>query len=353
MKNIEINEVSLTFDDVLMIPRKSIVSSRSECTLTTKLCGLPVLPYVSANMSTISGAKMVAGISDLGGVGILHRTFKSYVDFIREIETLALSKRNPTSGAIGFSIGITKDWKKRLTDGLSILSSYKNVIVCVDVAHAHSEDVLSKLRSIIKVPGCNRLIVGNIATCGAFYAINSIIKDYGELAAVKVGIGSGSCCTTRIMTGCGIPTFQSILNIYSNIITKTGLIADGGIRSSGDIAKAIGAGATAVMLGNVLAGSSWTPGEIINSDGVLQKEYRGSASFLDKTNRKEKGQNVEGVSTKVTYKGETSDIISRLSDGLRSSISYQGYNHIDDLRGQAEFTRVTNLGHLDSTPHIL
>jgi IMP dehydrogenase len=226
-------------------------------------------------------------------------------------------------------------------------------IVCLDVAHADSNRVLELLTTYFADYGDYPLIVGNIATGGAARRLKAAIpaKRYGS-TAFKVGIGGGSLCTTRIKTGFGIPTLQSVADVRDETCGTPAIIADGGISSSGDVVKSLVAGADAVMLGNLLAGTEEAPGDLIRGEhGILMKQYRGSASISDKQKRGEPTRNVEGESTLVPYRGKAADVISDLLDGIRSGLSYGGSSSIRELQENVEFVEITTHGYRESLPH--
>jgi IMP dehydrogenase len=180
----------------------------------------------------------------------------------------------------------------------------------------------------------------------------AIPARYRGSVAMKVGIGGGSLCTTRIKTGFGMPTLQSVADVREVTGGSPALIADGGITSSGDIVKSLVAGANAVMLGSLLAGTEEAPGELIRGEhGILMKQYRGSASFSDKQKRGEATRNVEGESTLVPYRGKVADVIGDLLDGIRSGLSYGGASTIRELQDRVEFVEITSHGYRESLPH--
>jgi IMP dehydrogenase len=226
-------------------------------------------------------------------------------------------------------------------------------IVCLDVAHADSNRVLDLLQSYFKDFGDYPLIIGNIATADAARRLKEAIPErhYSSIA-LKVGIGGGSLCTTRIKTGFGMPTLQSVADVREATSGSPGIIADGGITSSGDIVKSLVAGANAVMLGSLLAGTEEAPGDLIRDEhGTLMKQYRGSASFSDKLKRGEATRNVEGESTLVPYRGKVADVIADLLDGIRSGLSYGGSSDIQGLQDNVEFAEITTHGYRESLPH--
>lgn len=333
---------ALSFNDVLLVPRHTSVFSRSDVDLSTTVAGLNLgIPIIAANMSSVCEAEMAVAIGRIGGLGIIHRmcSVDKECEMVRQVagET-----------QVGFSIGIGADWRDRF----EACRQYAHV-ACLDIAHADSNRVADLLRTYFDDYKDYPLIVGNIATADAACRLKEVIPTrYHETTAFKVGIGGGSLCTTRIKTGFGVPTLQSVADVRGATGGVPAIIADGGISSSGDIVKSIVAGANAVMLGNLLAGTEEAPGSLIRSElGVLMKQYRGSASFSDKQMRGELTRNVEGESTLVPYRGKVSDVISDLLDGIRSGLSYGGSANIRELQENVEFVEITTHGYRESLAH--
>jgi IMP dehydrogenase len=295
-------------------------------------------------MSSVCEAGMAIALGRIGGLGIIHRMCS--VD--EEREMLCQASAGGAQLQVGFSIGVGPDWRDRMK-----ACRPHAQIVCLDVAHADSNRVLDLLQSYFKDFGGYPLIIGNIATADAARRLKEAIPEryYGSIA-LKVGIGGGSLCTTRIKTGFGMPTLQSVADVREATSGVPDMIADGGIASSGDIVKSLVAGANAVMLGSLLAGTEEAPGDLIRDDhGTLMKQYRGSASFSDKQKRGEATRNVEGESTLVPYRGKVGDVIGDLLDGIRSGLSYGGSSDIQGLQDNVEFAEITSHGYRESLPH--
>jgi len=336
---------ALSFNDVLLVPRHTTVFSRSDVNLSTKVAGLKLgIPIIAANMSSVCETEMAIALGRIGGLGIIHRMCS--VD--EEQEMVRRASAGDAQLQVGFSIGVGPDWRDRM----EACRRYAQ-IVCLDVAHADSNRVLDLLQSYFKDFGDYPLIIGNIATAEAARRLKEAIPEryYGSIA-LKVGIGGGSLCTTRIKTGFGMPTLQSVADVREATSGVPDLIADGGIGSSGDIVKSLVAGANAVMLGSLLAGTEEAPGDLIRDEhGTLMKQYRGSASFSDKQKRGEATRNVEGESTLVPYRGKVADVIADLLDGIRSGLSYGGSSDIQSLQENVEFAEITTHGYRESLPH--
>lgn len=336
---------ALSFNDVLLVPRHTHVFSRSDVDLSTTIAGLKLnIPVIAANMSSVCEAEMATALGQIGGLGIIHRmcSIDEERAMVRQVAT------GNTAPPVGFSIGIGPDWRERM----EACNPYAQ-IVCLDVAHADSNRVLDLLRTYFADFHDYPLIIGNIATADAARKLKAVIPEqYHATTAFKVGIGGGSLCTTRIKTGFGVPTLQSVADVREATGGSPDIIADGGISSSGDIVKSLVAGANAVMLGSLLAGTEEAPGELIRGEhGILMKQYRGSASFSDKRKRGEVTRNVEGESTLVPYRGKAADVVNDLLDGIRSGLSYGGSATIQELQDHVEFVEITSHGYRESLPH--
>ena len=254
---------------------------------------------------------------------------------------------------VGAAVGVTADTMERV----SALVNAGVDVIAIDTAHGHSASVLKTLEKIkknIKIT----IIAGNIATAEGAKAL----VDYGA-DAVKVGIGPGSICTTRIVAGVGVPQFTAIYNVAKSIKNKKiKIIADGGIRYSGDIAKAIGAGADAVMIGSLFAGTEESPGDVFYYQGRSYKSYRGMGSIgamsrgsADRYFQEEINDSLklvpEGIEGRVPYKGPVRAVIHQLIGGLKASMGYVGAKNISELKKKAKFVKITNSGLKESHVH--
>ena len=262
---------ALSFDDVLLIPKYSEIDSRSEIKIQQNLrnVGDFSLPIISSPMDTVTGGHMAYTMSCLGGLGIIHR----YNTLDEQVKEARLVKMDGWLGGdkkpIGAAIGVGGDFLDR---ALALREAGVSFL-CIDVAHGHHAKVRYALEALRNTLGTDfHIMAGNVATLEGF----NDLADWGA-DSIRVGIGGGSICSTRIQTGHGIPTLQSIIDCSASDRDAT-LIADGGIKNSGDIVKALAAGADFVMLGSLLAGTEETPGSIIRVDGELRKRYRGMAS---------------------------------------------------------------------------
>jgi len=333
---------ALSFDDVLLKPQRFVGESRDKIDLSTNLGGVRLeIPIIAANMPSVCETDMAVAMGRMGGLGIIHRmqSIDSQVKMVLQTKNKILETEG-FDRPVGAAIGIGDDWMER---AVKLFEAGVNII-CLDVAHGHSDRVI-KIIIEFKKNWNMPLIAGNIATLLA-------ATDLEGADILKVGVGGGSVCTTRIQTGCGIPTFQSVVNCTlgpNNVI-----IADGGIKNSGDIVKSLAAGANAVMLGSLLAGTDEAPGEVIKgTDGNKYKIYRGAASYGAKKEFFGKAEYVEGEETLVPYRGPVSKVIEKLCEGIRSGFSYNGVTNIQDLQRNAVFVKITNAGMKESKAHGL
>lgn len=333
----------LSFDDVLLVPNYSNIESRSQVSTASELDNNRAfsLPIISSPMDTVTEAKMAIAMNESGGLGVLHR----YNSIEEQVDMLWQCRQNGVTD-VAAAIGISGDYLNRaemlVTQGASIL--------CLDVAHGHHilmREAITQIR--IRYPYVH-IMAGNVATREGFEDLSKWGAD-----SVRVGIGGGSICSTRIQTGHGVPTLQSIADCAeSGMTTKTKIIADGGIRNSGDIVKALAAGADFVMLGSMLAGTKQTPGPTLTSpQGKKYKTYRGMASKEAQHDWRGRHSSNEGISATVPYRGCVTDIINDLNNGIRSGFSYTGARSMNELHAKSEFVFQTVAGQMESSTHIL
>lgn len=465
----------LTFDDVLLVPKYSDITSRSQTDLTTKLSqNISInIPFVSANMDTVTESSMAGTMARAGGIGIIHRflTIKEQSNEVLKVKRsgsvmienpyfvspdksvqdamdyaedkdisgllvvdsnskligivterdLLFANRNDkiqnvmTNDLVTAKLGVTLDESKEIlhkhrieklpivddsgiVKGLitskditnnadypnaskdkkgrplvgaavgvkgdflerseSLLEAGVDVLV-VDIAHGHSENAMSTIRNIKKAfPNCE-LIAGNIATA---QGAEDLIK--AGVDAVKVGVGSGSICITRVITGSGVPQLTAVMDC-AKIGKDYGIpiISDGGTRTSGDATKALASGASSVMVGSMLGGTDESPGTVLTKNGKRFKVYRGMASLAASIGRKSKETGLisldddlndyvaEGVEAMVPYKGTVTDILKQLTGGVRSGLSYCGAHTISQMQESAEFIKMSRAGFAESQPH--
>jgi len=336
---------ALAYDDVLLVPQYSDIESRQEVDLHSALDEvLSVrLPIISSPMDTVTGSKMAATLVTLGGLPIVHR-YNSPSEQAQIIKEALEMTRPLPHPIIGAAVGVSGDFEERADAAYTAGAR----VICVDVAHGHHILVKRALQRLRRFGNDLHIMAGNVATLDGF---NSL-ADWGA-DSVRCNIGSGSCCTTKIETGHGIPGLQTILDCaVSDRSVK--IIADGGIRNSGDIVKALGAGADFVMLGSMLAGTNETPGEtIVAADGTQRKVYRGMASREAQEDWRRRVSSLEGVSTTVPCRGPVANIINLTASGIRSGLSYSGARTIPEFQAKAKFVRQTKAGQIESAPHIL
>ena len=341
---------ALTFDDVLLTPNYSNVLP-SDVSTNTNLSGNINLqrPVLSSAMDTVTESKMAISIAKEGGLGIIHRN----LDIKRQIIEIkkVISKKLPVGAAVGAGSAEFKRAQALLKQNITM--------IVVDTAHGHTKKVAEIIKKIKKIKSKNTaLCAGNIATPQAAKFLANLGVDI-----IKVGIGPGSICTTRLVAGIGMPQLSAILAVKKGLKNKNiKIIADGGIKFSGDIPKALAAGADAVMIGSLFAGTDEAPGKIIKKNGKFYKSFRGmgsigamnkgSADRYFQTKQKDKSKYVpEGVEGLVKYKGEVGNIIFQLVGGLKSSMGYLGRKNIKDLRKKAKFVKITKAGFYESMVH--
>lgn len=339
-------EETLSFDDVLLVPQYSEILSRKEVFLGTRLSKKTRLildiPIISANMDTVTESKMAILMARMGGLGIIHR-FLDVKEQVAEVK-----KVKAQNLIVGAAVGVKEGELERAH---ALVDAGADVLT-LDIAHGHSKYAMEKVRYFRKQFPKLFIIAGNVATAEGF-------RDLAEAGAdaVKVGIGAGSICITRVITGFGIPQMSAVLEC-APIAEKmgVGLISDGGIKNSGDIVKAMAAGADAVMVGNILAGTDEAPGEVVELHGKKYKTYRGMASLQANLNwpgRNKKQDEIveEGVQGYVPYKGPAENVVKKMIGGMRSGFSYSGARNIKELHAKAKIVRITAAGLRESNPH--
>lgn len=339
----------LTFDDVLIVPKYTDIQSRRDVSVATRLTKNLAIsaPIVASNMDTITESKMMIAMSNAGGAALLHR----FMSDDRIIEELQLAKDGGAYPIVA-SVGIQEDYRG-LLERIETVDSDLIDAVCIDVAHGACDRVVEAIKWIkMNYPRLD-VIAGNVATGEQCRPLCEAGAD-----AIKVGIGNGSVCITRKVAGCGIPLLSSIMDCYS--VTKTyncPIIADGGIRGSDDIVKALAAGAESIITGSLLAGCEETPMEVVTKpDGSRWKPYRGMASKDAMLNwRGDSYSNVaaEGESTLTPVRGYVSDVVENLCAGLRSGMTYNDALSIVELTLNATFVKHTQAGLTENSAHFL
>jgi IMP dehydrogenase len=340
---------ALTFDDVLMLPRYSNVLP-AETNISLNLTSKIILkaPFFSSAMDTVTESRMAIAIAKAGGIGVIHRNLK----IKKQSKEIRIVKKKKL--LVGAAIGTNKEDLERARE---LISNGTDLIV-IDTAHGHSEKVLKTLSKLKKISSSIPICVGNIATGEAAKKLYNSGADI-----IKVGIGPGSICTTRMVAGIGVPQISAIMEVKKALKkTKIKIISDGGIKFSGDIAKALAAGADAIMMGSIFAGTDESPGKKYKVNGKIYKQYRGmgsigamssgSANRYFQKNFRDKSKFVpEGVEGRVEYKGKISNIIYQLQGGLRSSMGYIGAKKLSEISKKAKFVKITKAGFYESMVH--
>ena len=346
----------LTYDDVLLIPAHSDVLPRevditSNFTREIKLR----LPMVSSAMDTVTDARVAEAFARLGGIGVIHKNMPLDQQTAQVAQVKACTDEAGHALLVAAAVGINA----RSLDNIDALIGVGADAVVLDTAHGHSQMVLDTIRKARKAFPKIQIVAGNIATAEAALALKECGVD-----AVKVGIGPGSICTTRIIAGIGVPQLTAILDT-AEALEGSGIpiIADGGIRYSGDIVKALAAGASTIMAGSLFAGTDETPGTVIVMNGQKYKAYRGMGSLeaMQKGSKDRYFQDMEadikklvpeGVTAHVPYRGPLADVVYQLVGGIRSGMGYCGARTIPELRN-AKFIKITAAGMVESHPHDL
>ena len=328
----------LSFDDVLIIPKYNKVLSRKDVELKTKVTRHYSIdiPIMAANMDTICESKMAIALGKLGGLGVIHRfmPIEDQANQVKEVREHGLI----AAAAIG-----VKDAKERSE---ALVNAGVNIIV-IDIAHGHSKYAGKTLDFLKETYPHVDIMAGNIATKDAAEYFLSKGAD-----AVKVGIGPGSLCTTRLMTGAGIPQLTAIMDVYEATKGEIPICADGGIKKPADVVKALGAGADTIMSGYIFAGTYETPGNLMIQEGKEFKLYRGSASYdvadkkaeLNGEDPESEIISVEGEKTLIPYRGKIEPIIKKYLGSISSGMTYIGAKAIKNLVGKADFIEITNSG---------
>ena len=340
---------SLTFDDVLLIPKYSdVLPSETDISLNLSKKITLKVPFLSSAMDTVTESKMAVAIAQAGGIGVIHRNLK-----IRK-QSQEVMKVKKKKLIVGAAVGTNNEDVDRAR---SLIDNGCDLIV-IDTAHGHSAKVLKVLSKLKKINSNVPICVGNIATAEASKKLYNSGADI-----IKVGIGPGSICTTRMVAGIGVPQISAIMEVKGALKNKKiKIISDGGIKFSGDIAKALAAGADAIMMGSIFAGTDESPGKKFKIKGKLYKQFRGmgsigamssgSANRYFQKNFKDKSKFVpEGVEGRVEYKGNVSKIIYQLQGGLRSSMGYIGAKDINQIQKKAKFIKITKAGFYESMVH--
>jgi len=345
----EVIKEALTFDDVLLVPRySSVLPPETNLNIDLGYNLKLKIPFLSSAMDTVTESSMAIAIAQEGGLGIIHRNL-SIEDQSKEIK-----KVKNKNLLVGAAVGTENN---DLIRTKSILGSGVDLIV-IDTAHGHSKKVLMILAKIKKINSKVPICVGNIVSGEA------ALKLYNEgVDILKVGIGPGSICTTRMIAGIGVPQISAVLEVKKSIKNKKiKIISDGGIKFSGDIVKGIAAGADAIMMGSIFAGTEESPGKKFKYKNKFYKSYRGMGSigamsagssdrYFQKNHKDESKFVPEGIEARVIYKGSVGKILYQLQGGLRSSMGYIGAKKITEIQKKAKFVKITKAGFYESMVH--
>jgi len=355
--NSKVAMLGLTYDDVLLLPDASDVVPSEVNTSTRLTRGINLrIPVISSAMDTVTESAMAIAMAHAGGIGIIHRNLpvEDQVKHVRAVKSASADY------LVGAAVGVGDDGYHR---ALELIKVGVDVVV-VDTAHGHHRAVLEAIERIKAAHPEIQIIGGNVATRAGAQALINAGAD-----AVKVGVGPGSICTTRVVAGVGVPQVTAIMEAHKACVkAEVPLIADGGLQYSGDIAKAIVAGADTVMLGSLLAGCDESPGELIEINGRKFKGYRGMGSLGAMQSRGEQKSYSkdrymqddvlsedklvpEGIEGKVAYRGPVAATVHQLVGGLRSGMGYAGAATIADLQTNGQLIQITAAGLQESHPH--
>ncbi|UQS84963.1 IMP dehydrogenase [Apilactobacillus apisilvae] len=354
----------ITFDDVLLIPAESHVLPNEVDTSVQLADNLKLnVPFLSASMDTVTQSEMAIAMAQVGGLGVVHKNMliDDQAKEVAKVKAVENDDKHPNAAVdannhllCAAAVGVTSDTFKRAD---ALFHAGVDAII-IDTAHGHSAGVIRKVKEIREHYPDKTLIAGNVATGEA---TNDLFE--AGVDVVKVGIGPGSICTTRVVAGVGVPQITAIYDA-AEVARRwhKPIIADGGIKFSGDAAKALAAGGNAVMLGSMLSGTDEAPGEVFEEDGVKYKAYRGMGSigamkhgsadryFQGEVNEANKLV-PEGIEARVEYKGSAKDVVFQMEGGIRSAMGYTGAKDIHSMIENAQFVQITNAGLSESHPH--
>ena len=333
-------EKGFSFNDVLLVPAFSTLGSRSETSLETKLGPFNLgIPVISSPMETVTEVPMMNFMSSMGGSGIIHRynTIEEQVKMVSDIK-----QWKDSTDIVGAAIGVNGDSKERAT---ALVEADVDFLV-IDVAHGH-------MQSAIDMCGWTTDSL-NIHTMSGNIVTQEAAVSYMDVGAtmLRVGVGPGSACSTRLVAGVGYPQLSAINDISKVLLPGVSIVSDGGIKHSGDVVKALAAGADAVILGGLLSGFTISAGETFIVDGKTVKNFRGMASDSALSARGTSGYLVEGESFLVEVKDSHAEWITGFLDGIRGGMAYLGAETLTELRSKAKFVEITPQGYSEGTPHF-
>lgn len=349
MRNLNNIPLALSYDDVLLVPQYSEIKSRQDVDLTTQITPHVKLslPIISINMSDVTGVEMAIALGKLGGLGFLPRfvSAQDQAKMVSEVKKAGVF----AAAALGCKEGFLERAEMLVNAGVDILT--------IDVAHGHMKQSLEATKQLKRMYGKSVDIISGVI--GTENGANDLFAAGAD--SVRVGVGPGTICITRIVTGAGVPQITAVLEASKAARKwKRTILCDGGTKNSGDIVKGLAAGASAVAIGSQLAGTDEAPGEIVNKNGIKYKKYNASTSLTEKknhlkTNSKELESHytkqIEGVESLVAYKGPLSSMLEPMVANIKSGFSYSGAQNITQLWKKSEFVRVTSLGRTESGAH--
>lgn len=341
----------LTYDDVLLVPRRSTIRSRRLASVRTQLSRNISLdiPIIAANMDTVCESNMAIAMAQLGGIGIIHRFLPVHIH-AQQIEKV---KNLDADLLVGAAVG-AEDEDRKLRAKQCVAAGVD--VLVFDIAHGHSDHAIDAIRQLKDDFPEVEIIAGNVATAQGAIDLAEAGAD-----AVKVGVGPGGVCTTRLVAGVGIPQLTAVVDVVEAGV-EVPVIADGGIKTSGDISKALAAGANSVMIGSLFAGTKESPGEVESTPAGLMKSVRGMASYEASVRRAERHgielddeyfehRAPEGVEGSVPYRGEVAKLVGQLIGGLKSSMSYLDATDLKSFKKNAAFIQITSAGLREGHPH--
>jgi IMP dehydrogenase len=342
--------LGLSFDDVLLVPQRSEVNSRSEIDLTSEIAPgfFLKIPIIATKMETVTGIEMAIAMSKAGGLALMHR----FDTAEKEADNIAAVKK--AGERVFATVGARDDFLARAQT--SVKAGADGLVF--DVANGHLAKAIKATAALKNKFPKLPLLAGIVSTYDGAYRLFAAGAD-----TVMVGIGAGAICTTRIMTGCGVPQITSLVDCVraAKKFKKKFIIPDAGVKNSGDVVKALATGASAVICGSLMAGTNEAPGELIEHEGRLYKKYEGSTSPSQKKKEQEKTgvtmahflYHVEGVEGLIPYKGPTAEWLNYICAGVRSGFSYCGAKNIKQLWKKAKFIQITSAGMAESQAHTI
>ena len=342
------SDLSLTFGDILLAPQYSDLRSRKEASLETKIGPHTFsLPLISSPMDTVTGGWMAAEMACAGGLGIVHRGQTILSQYDELVFAKNYARHHLTLPVFDVILGAAIGVKEVDIERAQACVEAGAKIICIDVSHGHHILVKEQVERLNQFLPDVTIIAGNVATDMGAHFLESL-----GVHAIRVGIGNGSICSTRLNTGHGVPQVEALqaAKLYA---PHTAIISDGGCSTAGDILKALALGADMVMLGSMLAGTNETPGDFVAKNDSSMKSYRGMASAAAQSDWTESVYSVEGIASVIPAKGSVGKILEDIRQNLQAGLSYSGARTIKELQEKAQFLQVTQAGQREGRTHIL